>query len=296
MNILVYACMCLLACSLNAAESVTAESFRREVLQALFPKAKISVLPDRTIDRSWSPPGHGTEFRFPDALASEMVYRAVGPIADKVERCAASDDVEGTVISDIRELRFQVFAWPQAKDARSDVLVVLQYEFVGANPPASCPSIGRIAHIVKRNGRWQRLADFVFDTTHHSMFERIQLLDLEGAQVQELVIESDSGGAGVAESNLVVFSLERGDFYQLLNVPSRVYGTSQGTQEEQQFVQVLDIPKTANEQAKRFCFVKTTFAAGDEWLAEPRRTAPCYPKFTGSSAREVLITPVTRSK
>ncbi len=280
--------VCPLTCPLNGADSITAEPVRREILQAIFPKAEISVVPDRTIDESWSLSGHGSEFLFPDALASERVYRAVGPIADRAERCASSDDVDGTIISNTRELRFRVFTWPRAKHPNEDVLVVLQYEFVGANPPGACPSIGRVTHMVKRNGKWRRSADLVFDTTHHRSLERIQMVGLSGEQFEELVIETDSGGAGEVGSDLVVFSLTSGTFNQWLNVPSRVYGTSGDSEGQEQFVQVLDISKTANEHAKRFCFAKTTFAVGDEWLREPRKSAPCYPRFTGNSARVVF--------
>jgi len=285
------ACIYLLttaASALSATRPIIDESLRHDILQATFPKATISLAAGRSIDRSWNPEGHLKEFLFPDALAMEKVYRVVGTASDPVERCAASDVTKGDSLSETREVRFQVYAWPGTADRRA-VLAVLQYEFSDANPPASCLSIARISRVEWRDGEWHEAGTFVLGTIHHNSLQRIELIDLAGDHNQELLIESDLNGAGFSASNLVVFSLSGGQFVQWLNVPSRVFGSTEGPGEK--FVQMLDIPKTMSERARRFCFHKITFARGDEWLSQPLKTEPCYPRFTGDSAREVLITP-----
>jgi hypothetical protein len=274
------------AAALGATGPIVDESLRHNILQAVFPKATISLAVGRSINRSWNPHGDVKEFLFPDAFAKEQVYWVVGPASDPIERCAASDVTNDNSFSKTREVRFQIYPWPGAV-GRSAVLAVFQYEFRGANPPASCFSIARISRVTRTAGKWREAASFPLDTTHHTSIQRIELTDLARDHSQELLIESDWGGAGVSGTNLAIFSLGHDKFDQWLNVPSRVYQSAGGDG----FVQTLDIRRTRKERAKRFCFDKSTFATGGEWLSQPIKTQPCYRRFTGDSAREEMLTP-----
>lgn len=211
--------------ALSATKPITDESLRMDALRAVFPKTTISLVAGRPIDDSWSPAGHSKEFLFPDALAIEKVYRIVGPASGPAEHCAASDVTNDSSFSKIREVRFEVFRWPGAVDS-SSLLAVFQYKFRGAGPPLSCPSIARLARVTNTRGKWLESAGFDLDTTHHTSIQRIELTSLAGHHSQELLIESDWGGAGVAGTNLAVFSLSGGKFNQWLNVPSRVYSSA----------------------------------------------------------------------
>jgi len=266
--------------ALSATKPITDESLRMDALHAVFPKTTISLVVGRSIDDSWSPAGHSKQSLFPDALATEKVYRVAGPASGPAEECAASDVTDDSSFSKIREVRFVVFRWPEAADSTS-LLAVFQYKFRGANPPLSCPSIGRLARVMNTGGKWRESAGFDLDTTHHTSIQRIELTSLDGHHSQELLIESDWGGAGVAGTNLAVFSLSRGRFNQWLNVPSRVYSSAGG----HSFVQTLDLPSTRQHNAERFCFRRITFAKNGLGLSQSVETHPCYPRFTGRSTK-----------
>jgi len=262
--------------ALSATRPIADESLRMDALRAVFPGSTIS-LATGSIDNSWSPPEHSREFLFPDALATENVYDVVAPPSGPAEQCAASDVTNDTLFSKSREVRFEIFRWPGAADSAS-LLAVLQYKFRGANPPMSCLSIARLAHITNTGGKWRESTGFDLDTTHHTSIQRIELTTLGRQPSQDLLIESGWGGAGVTGTNLGVFSLTRGGFTQWLNVPSRVYSFAGGDS----FVQTLDLQSS---NAERFCFRKIMFAKNGSWLSQPVEAHPCYPRFTGASAK-----------
>lgn len=267
----------------SATKPITDESLRVDALRGVFPEASISLEPGRSIDDSWSggPPGRSKELSFPDALAGAKVYRVVGPPSGDAEECAASKD-GGASFSKTREVRFEVFHWPGAPDS-SALLVVLQYRFLGADPAMACPSIARVARVTNTTGAWRESAGFVLATTHHSAIQRIALTSLDGHHPEELLIESDWGGAtpvgGMQESDLAVFSLRRGRFDQWLNVPALVSGGWAS------FVQTLDLRRTMEDHGGRFCFRKVMLAKNGQWLPHPVETHPCYARFTGPSAK-----------
>jgi hypothetical protein len=117
--------------ALNATEPIADEHIRIELLRAAFPAMAVELQSLRAIDRTWT-----TQTRFPlvfpDAFASEKVYKVTGPPQDAAERCAAQDLLSHRNSND-REVRFQVFKWPAA--SRDDVLMILQYRFTEASPP-----------------------------------------------------------------------------------------------------------------------------------------------------------------
>jgi len=281
LKVIATVCTCLIVAAgapLSATEPIADESLRMQVLQAVFSKTTISLAVGRSINGSWSLPEHPKEFLFPDALATEKVYRVVGAASSRAEDCAASDVTNDSSISQIREVRFRVFRWPGTGDS-SSLLAVLQYAFPEANPPQACPSIARVSRVMNSRGKWRQSAGFDLDTTHHTSIQRIDLVNLAGGHSQQLLIESNWGGAGVVGTNLAIFSLSLGRFDQWLNVASRLYSVGGDS-----FVQTLDLPKTREQNAERFCFRNITFAQDGRWLLQPVKSRPCYPRFTGGPA------------
>lgn len=253
---------------------------RQQILRAAFPGATITLEPGRSIDRSWNPRPKIQSFLFQDALAKQPVYRVVGPPWGAIEKCAASNATRADKFANARDVRLESFPWPGAEGSRA-VLAVFQYDFRGANPPMSCPSVARISRLVRDHGRWREASNVFLIPTHHSSLQRVELRDLSGNGPRELLIELDSCGAGVAESDLVVYSLSHGKFVQWLNVPVRVVEEGGDS-----FMQSLDLVKTRREGALRFCFDRRTYARRGRWLARPIETHPCYRRFTGNLAKE----------
>jgi hypothetical protein len=114
----------------------------------------------------------------------------------------------------------RLFRGPREDD--SGLLVVLQYDFAGASPAMSCPSIGLLVHLHKQGGRWNVRDRYVLETVHHHAIQTIALVDLTGDAVDDLLVESNNGGAGVVAGSLQVFDLRRGYFEELLNSFSRL--------------------------------------------------------------------------
>jgi hypothetical protein len=134
-------------------------------------------------------------------------------------------------------VRFRLFRWPGEHGA--GLVGVFQYDFSGANPALSCPSIGLLVHLVKREGNWEVHGRYLLETIHHRSLQRVEPIELTSDGVPELVIESDFGGAGTAGSSLQVFDLRRGAFQELLNTNSRLEYMDQDS-----YTQVLDVGQT----------------------------------------------------
>ncbi len=258
---------------LHAAAPIRDEAVRRQILTTLFPQMQISALSGKVHPSNKPTPGE--LIFFPDAMAGERLYRIIGPPSSAAEECA-SEDVLSRIKSYTRELSFIAFRWPR----RSDVLAVLQYEFIGIGPALACPSIGRLVHLVSSDGGWRIAERIEFDTQHHGGFERIEFTDWVGNGIDQLLAESDWGGAGTAGSSLFVYSLEDGRFEQWLKTTARVESINGS------FTQVLDIPKTRAKNGMAFCFTKTELTGSD---GEPYRKSivswTCYPKGTGAELK-----------
>ena len=258
---------------------MTNESLRLGALRTIFPNMEIALVPGRSIDSSGTLRDQHHDLEFPDALEGEKVYRVTGPPLDKAEECLASDVLNAVAKpSAVRELRFRVFPLTLQE---TDLLAVLQYDFLDANPPGSCTSVARLFYVTQSSGRLQVRAAHTFDTTHHVGIQRIRLLDLSGDKRPELIIQSDSGGAGAHQSDLAIFNLDSGQFDQWLNVPAAIYSGVDEEDQEQQYTQDLDIVLTRSKSAQSFCFAKTTYAENGVWFSIPRDTQPCYARFTG---------------
>lgn len=263
----------------GTAQAITDESLRLAALGAIFPNAAIRAFPVPTTEYSGDGSVRNPALFFPDALKSDRGYKVVAPLIDRAERVGLETKLSriGNHLS--AHVIRSCASWPGAKDWAAGILVIAQYGFAGANPPGACTSIARIARVVRRDGQWRKSDDLVLETTHHTGLQRIQLVDLNGDGIDELVVESDMDGGGTLISNLVVFSLRNGRFEQWLNVPSRVEGP------DSEYAQTLDITRTGLEKARTFCFTKTVFAIDDKSLEKPRTTTPCYRRLTGRPAR-----------
>lgn len=227
---------------------ISDEPLRLTALEAIFPGMQISFDPSKKIDDSPPRKQQSTELYFPDALADEGVYTIIGRPSYKAEAWAAEDIITGRN-SRIRRLRFKLFQWPNDK---AGLLAVLQYDFSGASPPSSCPSIGLIVHVANDSMKWRVKERFLLETVHHHSLQRVELIDLTGSGVYDLVIESAWGGAGVAGSSLQIFDLSREHLDEVLNEESRVQNFPDET-----YAQVLDIDRTLQARGRRF-YVKRT--------------------------------------
>jgi hypothetical protein len=262
----------LLAARAFAAAPLTDETLRLNVLSAIFPGMEIEPLArriDSTIRLDLRPP-----LTFPDALAMSAAYSITGPALDDRERCASRDLVKRTAATQ-RELRFRVYPWPGA--SRGELLAVLQYRFIGAQPDAACPSLAELLRIAPAGKSWKIADRFPLETSRHNHLEGLQFLRLTGEPDEELVVESDAGDNARFVSDLHVLLLSHGRFQELLNVPSRLHINLKGDQ----WSQTLDAARTLEHSGEQFCFEKTVWAADHRRFAVPEVTRPCYARGTG---------------
>ena len=270
-------------------QPISDEALRTLALRATFAAMDVSIDPGKKIDDSSLEKPKPGEIVSQDALAGEPVYRVVGKATNKAEKWASEDIITGQ-FSNTRQVRFKLFGWPNG--SADEFLAVLQYDFAGANPAMSCPSIGLLVHLVRNAANWELRDEYLLETVHHHSIQGIRMLDLTGDGVDELVVESDFGGAGVGGTSVQVFDLNNGHFQELLNTDSALEDSDQ-----EGFTQTLDIGATVRSRGQRFCFSKTTLFEKGRWFKSPQVSHPCYKRgyliYTGASARtaEMLAPP-----
>jgi hypothetical protein len=272
---------CAAAIGGESAQAVNDEGLRLAVLHAVFPGKEISIDQGQKIVNVWPSASKPGEVSFPDALAGEGVYRVVGEASNAAERDASVDIITGK-FSASRRVRFKLFRWPNEGDV--GLLGVFQYDFLGANPALSCPSVGLLVHLHGNAGKWEVHDAYLLQTSHHFSVQRIELLDLTGDGVHELVIESDFGGAGGGGSTLQVFGLTRGNLEELLNTNSRLE-----YMDEEGYSQVLDIDRTLKAHGQQFCVLKETIFEKGKWFKKPIVTRPCYRRGEGVDPKDVKM-------
>jgi hypothetical protein len=125
-------------------------------------------------------------------------------------------------------------------------------------------------------------SQYLLESAHHSSLQKCELLDLIGDGVDELVVESDWGGAGTAGSSLQVFDLSHGSFEEVLNTQSRLE-----YMDLDRFTQVLNIGRTRQSNGRQVCVSKTTMFEGGKPFEPPRITYPCYNRGYGIDAEDV---------
>jgi hypothetical protein len=235
-NCVATALLCAFATGNEVSPPVSDETLRLAALHAIFPG--MSVSPDRgkRIDDSGPDKPNAGKLTFPDALAAESVYAVTGAAMNEAESWA-SENITSGKFSNTRQLRFKLLRWP--KENHKGLLAVLQYDFPGASPAMSCPSIGLLVHLVRNAAIWSVNERYLLETVHHHSLQGIRLLDLTGEGADELVIESDSGGDGTAESDLQVFDLSNGRLHEVLNTPSRMQYMT-----DDWYTQTLDVSRT----------------------------------------------------
>jgi hypothetical protein len=264
-------------------QPISDETLRVAVLGTIFPGVGISVEPGTRVDDSWpmrQKPGE-LYLSFPDAMKNERVYRIFGHAMNPAERDASGSVIDNS-FSDIRQVRLKLFRWPGEPD--SGLLAIMQYKFLDTNPPMSSPSLGILAHVVGK-GRNARVTDeHLLETVHHGAIERIDVGDFDGDGVNELIIESDWGGAGTIGSSLLVFDLSHGGFEEILDTTSRLQHAG-----EDWYTQVLDVDRTRQRRGAEFCFTKTVLFELGKVYQPARVTKTCYKRGDGvdlKAARE----------
>lgn len=263
--------------ALATTESVTDEALRAQILAAAFPGMEISLLPGKTIDSTWRPNNlKKNALTFPDAMAQEKVYGVTGKPANETERCAAQG------AGNKREVRLRLYMWPGARTPGTDWLTIMQYGFAGVSANAQCSSVPLLLHLTRLGSAWKVTERLVLDSHGHKSFQGIRLVDLTGDGRDELVVESDSHGDDAESSEIYIFDLTQGRFDERLNMATRMSASVMG---QEQYLQVLDVPRSLKEQGKQFCFVKTIYAEEGMWFAAPHVSRICYPRGRGVEAK-----------
>jgi hypothetical protein len=239
----------------------------------------ISFDPGKRIDNSRPKKPDTDAMAFPDAMAGESVYTITGEAMNKAEGCASENIVSG-ILSNTRQLRFKLLPWPKEDD--KELLAVLQYDFPDAGPAMSCPSIGLLVHLIRNATNWSVKERYLLETAHHGSLQGIRLLDLTGEGPDKLVIESDSGGAGTAESDMHIFDLSTGRLDEVLNTPSRMQYMT-----DDRYTQTLDVNGTRENRGQQFCFSKTTLFEAGKAFQRPQITRPRYKHGDGVNPAEV---------
>jgi hypothetical protein len=253
-------------------QPVSDETLRLAALHVIFPRMEVSVDQGKRIDHSsqWR---SAPDLFVPDALKNEPVYRVIGKAQNQAEGEACADVVTGRR-SDVRQVRFKLFRWPSENTA--GLLAVLQYDFADTNPAMSVLSIGLQVHLVRGNVQWDLRDQYLLETMHHSSLQRVELLDLTGDGVGELVIESNFGGAGTWGTSLQVFDLTHGRFNELLLTDSRLEYMDQ-----ERYTKSLDVDRTLRSHGQRFCFTNTILLEEGKAFKPPRLESPCYERGEG---------------
>jgi hypothetical protein len=279
-----YALFLCAAMAMADTAPIADETLRLGALQAIFPGTRISIVAGKHIDDSWPDLPKPRQLNAPDAMAGESVYRVVGNATNEAERQAASQVVTGKA-SITRLVRFQVFPWPD----HATVLAVLQYNFEDAIPPMACPTIGLLVELASAGGNWQVRDRYLIETTHHFSLQTVRLTSL-GTGADELVIESDFGGADTWGTNLMVFR-PGPKIEQIFETTSQiVYKT------EEMFTQMLDLPRTIDLDGKQVCFTKTAMFENGQPLSPVVVSHICYKLDAevdrqASQERNKLLTP-----
>ena len=238
-----------------------------QVLAAAFPQMNISSMSGKKIDASRSLSGKLQVLAMPDGLINERVYRVIGAAMNRSEACAALD-ISSKGTSATREVRLRLLRFS------ADTLVaVLQYAFENPSPATTCPSIAKLLLLTTTHSSIKVDREMELETTRHDSLQSVGFADL-GRGSEDLLVESDWGGAGAFESDLLVIDVSPTDFHPLLTVPTRAYSNLES---EDASTQKLDLDRTREEQGKQMCFTKTAWAEKNTWFNPPHVTHPCYP-------------------
>jgi hypothetical protein len=259
-----YTLFLLTAMAMADTAPIADENLRLGALQAIFPAMRISLNAGKRIDDSWPEIAQPRALNAPDALAGENVYRVTGSPTNEAEKQASSQLVTGKP-SSTRLVRFRLFPWT----GRTTFMAVLQYNFEDAIPPMACPSIGLLVQLTNASGNWEVRDRYLLETTHHFSLQTVRLTSL-GAGGDELVIESDFGGADTWGTNLMIFH-PGPKIEQVFETTSQiVYKT------DEVFTQTLDLPRTIDLDGKQVCFTRTAMFENGQPLKPVVVSHVCY--------------------
>ena len=264
-----------------------AADLRTEVLQAIFPGMDVVATTRHRDDSSkdqW--------MAYPDAFATEPIYQVNGAAANEIEQCASEDLLREHTTSS-REVRLRLFQWP---DTRADLLAVVQYQFIGARTSNACPTIGLLAHLSRHRTVWNAVERKLVDPDHHWSFAGVQLADVTGDGIEDLIVETNLTGGGTTGTVLQVFDLSGRSLRQILRTNSRVSYMA-----ADRYSQVLDVPASAAEHGRRICFALTQYVRDGKVYSKPHVTQECYPAGTGVDDKEgeslnLLLRPITQAR
>ncbi|SRR5579883_1212960 len=187
----------MLAMSAHAAQLVTDERTRLTAITVLFPQMAVKLIPGKRIDSSRELKDELAPLSAPDALHDERVYLIDGAPTPS-EECVAMDIPNPDKRSPGREIRFRVY-----RMSDDFLLVAMQYAFADIQPGYGCTSIARLALL---RADFQVVQVIEFESARHYAIQRLDFVDL-GRGGENLIIESDWGGGGAFESDLLVFEL-----------------------------------------------------------------------------------------
>lgn len=253
------------AVSLADTPPIADENLRMTALQSIFPGMQITLDAGKRIDDSWPEEPKPNQLDSPDALAKENVYRVIGKATNQAEK-QASENLITSKSSLTRLIRFQIFHWPDS----TGLLAVLQYKFEDAVPSMECPSIGLLVKLENLAGSWKIQDRNLLETMHHFTLQTIRMLDLNGDGSDDLLIESDFGGAETWGTNFMIFSLGA-KIEQIFETTSQI-----STMTDDMFTQALDLPRTIEQTGKLVCFTKTTMFEDGTVFKPVRVSSPCY--------------------
>jgi hypothetical protein len=160
-------------------------------------------------------------------------------------------------------------------------IAVLQYAFAGATPKPECISIGMLARVSRTDGKLTVAEQFVLSAEKHRAIQNIAFANLTGDGTEELIVESDVGGAEYDGSEIHIFNLGQGRFEEVLVHASRMSATVMG---EELYKQELDTKRSVQTKGKQFCFRRTVYGEEGKWYPSPHVTQPCYPSGRGVDA------------
>lgn len=256
----------------RAANLVTDESTRIEVLKAAFPDAKVSPPKNKPLD--WRPlpwPKH----ELTDALRGEEEYTVVGTM-DRFEQSWANICAEHGP-NPVRRLRMRVYdvRWGQRKTYVALAQYVVFPEDSVARSRLLC-AFARLFVLTRQVDEWR------VDHTGDSLLwwgqaiPSFRLLDINGDGQEEVVVEAEGTTAHRRWITMTMFAVSDGRLHgiaeveTLSNIPDTFHV---------QYTLVLNVAKSRNAKGMAYYFTKTVYGTATKPLPNPR-------------IKEVVITPL----
>jgi hypothetical protein len=258
----------------SAAEVVTNEPTRMQVLRLIFPKATITATGIAAAEKPSAvkdPLGRVVAI-VGNALEGETAYRVVG-VPSKDEEGPSSIITSPTqAFADERRLRMKLYRW-LASGRQPVLLAVVNYTFPKANPPHCCWAAGKLVLLTSTGD--QILDSFDTMPNAFSKFTALRFIDIDASGAEKFVISADCGYAGVYGVKSAVFEVQNQKLNALSSVTTMIDGHS---------VYAVDLDELRTRQAngKRFFFTKKVFVDKGKILRTPVTRLESYPAARGA--------------